>query len=106
MRLNCKKTYDAKRTFVAVANIEHADMIFTDGTPPPNPILKSFLRLCEQYIDDGRLVNERPINEIVEPNAIGTNKSTNKSTNSEGGVTECSGVVAVHCKGKIFYYRL
>lgn len=76
-------------------------MIFTDGTPPPNSILKSFLRLCEQYIDDGR-VSELTINNMLGPNEI----VTNKRTNSEGGITKCSGVVAVHCKGKIFYYRL
>ncbi|VVC42791.1 Hypothetical protein CINCED_3A023821, partial [Cinara cedri] len=90
VRLNCKKTYDAKRTFVAVANIQHTDMVFTDGTPPPSAILKSFLHLCEHYnveVFKGERTND-------EPNLI----ITNKSTNSEAIINKCAGAVAVHCK--------
>lgn len=72
VRLNNKRTYDAKRTFVEVANIQHSDMVFTDGTPPTDAILRGFLNLCERYIGD----------------AAGPTADTH------------DGAVAVHCKGK------
>lgn len=93
VRLNSKRTYDAKRTFVEVANIQHTDMIFTDGTPPTDLILKHFLRLCEQYIDESsETLNTNEINDL---NTI----TTNKNTNSEIVADKCVGAVAVHCKG-------
>lgn len=52
VRLNNKMLYDANRTFVEVANIKHTDMFFTDGTPPPDPILDNFLLLSEQFLDE------------------------------------------------------
>lgn len=69
-------------------------MVFTDGTPPPNSILKSFLRLCEQYNDDGPEC-ESTSDEMIEPNVI----NTNKNMNNEASYIKCAGVVAVHCKG-------
>lgn len=95
VRLNSKKTYDAKRTFVAVANIQHTDLIFTDGTPPSDSILKCFLHLCEQYIDDSCEV-EHTDNEKSESNDITRNIIINNETN----VPNHAGAVAVHCKGK------
>lgn len=62
-------------------------MIFTDGTPPSDSILQSFLNVCEQYINDSSELESKN-NEITLPNKIITN--TNKS----------EGAVAVHCKGK------
>lgn len=95
VRLNSKKTYDAKRTFVAVANIQHTDLIFTDGTPPSDSILKCFLHLCEQYIDDSCEVkltnNEKSESSEITPNII---------INNETNVANHAGAVAVHCKGK------
>lgn len=96
VRLNSKKTYDAKRTFVTVANIQHTDLIFTDGTPPSDAILKCFLRLCEQYIDDNFEV-EHTNNVKSELNEI----TPNLTINSEANVAKYAGAVAVHCKGKI-----
>lgn len=93
VRLNSKKTYDAKRTFVTVANIQHTDLIFTDGTPPSDAILKYFLRLCEQYIDDNCEV-ESTNNEKSELNEI----TPNIIINSEANVAKYAGAVAVHCK--------
>jgi len=93
VRLNSKKTYDAKRTFVAVANIQHTDLVFTDGTPPSDSILKYFLRLCEQYIDDN--CDVELANEKSESNEI-----SNTIINSEDAIAKCVGAVAVHCKGK------
>lgn len=95
VRLNSKKTYDAKRTFVAVANIQHTDLIFTDGTPPSDTILKYFLRLCEQYIDDSCEV-EHTNNEKCESNEI----TPNIIINNEVNIDKHAGAVAVHCKGK------
>jgi len=93
VRLNSKRTYDAKRTFVEVANIQHTDMVFTDGTPPTDTILNNFLNLCEEYIEDVSVV-DRTNSEITEPNAIDMN------VNSDiGSVINCIGAVAVHCKG-------
>ena len=95
VRLNSKKTYDAKRTFVALANIQHTDLVFTDGTPPSDSILKSFLSLCEQYVDDSCEVeltnNEKSQSNEITPNTI---------INSEANVAKYVGAVAVHCKGK------
>ncbi|XP_060844473.1 dual specificity protein phosphatase CDC14C-like [Rhopalosiphum padi] len=91
VRLNSKKTYDAKRTFVAVANIQHTDLVFTDGTPPSDSILKYFLRLCEQYIDDN--CDVELANEKSESNEI-----SNTIINSEDAIAKCVGAVAVHCK--------
>lgn len=95
VRLNSKKTYDAKRTFVAVANIQHTDLVFTDGTPPSDSILKIFLRLCEQYIDDNCDV-ECTNNEKSESSEI----FPNTTINSEVDTAKYVGAVAVHCKGK------
>lgn len=86
MRLNGTMLYDAKRTFVDVANIKHTDMAFTDGTPPPDNILQLFLELCEQYIDD--------ISEVE--------NTCNFNISSEVSVPNCLGAVAVHCKGMIY----
>ncbi|XP_025206218.1 dual specificity protein phosphatase CDC14C isoform X2 [Melanaphis sacchari] len=91
VRLNSKKTYDAKSTFVAVANIQHTDLVFTDGTPPSDSILKVFLRLCEQYIDDNidHINNEKSeANDII----------PNTTINSEDNTAKYIGAVAVHCK--------
>lgn len=95
VRLNSKKTYDAKRTFIELANIQHTDLVFTDGTPPSDSILKGFLHLCEQYIDDSCEV-ECINNEKIESNEI----TPNKILNSEANVAKYIGAVAVHCKGK------
>lgn len=92
VRLNSKKTYDAKRTFVAVANIQHSDLVFTDGTPPTDSILNYFLRLCEEYINDDSEV-ECANNEIGKFDANNTITIINN-------VTKSPGAVAVHCKGK------
>jgi len=108
VRLNSKKTYDAKRTFVAVANIQHTDLVFTDGTPPTDSILKYFLHLCEQYIDDSCDVectnNEKSESNQITPNAIINSEANeitpNTITNSEANAAKCIGAVAVHCKGK------
>lgn len=81
-----------------MANIQHTDLIFTDGTPPPNAILKSFLRLCEQYNEEGKRKND----EMTEPNGI----FTNISSNSEDSINKCTGAVAVHCKGEYLKYNL
>lgn len=78
---------------MAIANIQHTDMIFPDGTPPSDSILNKFLRLCEQYIDEnaeGIFQN----NEMNESNITTTNTSINTNASS-------AGAVAVHCKGKI-----
>lgn len=92
VRLNSKRTYDAKRTFVDVANIKHTDMIFTDGTPPSDAILQLFLKLCAQYIDD--------ISEVECTNKQSELDVTkNTITSSEISSTHCVGAVAVHCKG-------
>lgn len=80
---------------MAVANIQHTDMVFTDGTPPSDLILKKFLRLCEQYIDDSSEVESTNII-INEPNVT----FTNKNGNGETSATKNVGAVAVHCKGK------
>jgi len=95
VRLNSKKTYDAKHTFVAEANIQHTDLIFTDGTPPSDTILKSFLDICEQYIDDSCEV-EHANNEKCESNEC----TPNIIINNEANVGKHAGAVAVHCKGK------
>lgn len=83
VRLNSKRTYDAKCTFVAAANIQHTDLVFTDGTPPTDSILNIFLNLCEQYVND-------------DSDAINRNKNITNKTNT----SKCGGAVAVHCKGK------
>lgn len=93
VRLNSKRTYDAKRTFVDVANIKHTDMVFTDGTPPSDAILQLFLNLCAQYIDDISEV-ECTNNKISESDV-----TKNTITSSEDGSANCVGAVAVHCKG-------
>lgn len=90
IRLNSKKTYDAQGTFVAVARINHTDMVFADGTPPNESILNYFLELCEMYIDDS--------NEVNGSNAIDTN--TNDANKDVDKLHKCGGAVAVHCKGK------
>lgn len=90
VRLNGTILYDAKRTFVDVANIKHTDMAFTDGSPPPDDILQLFLELCEQYIDD--------ISEVA--------NTYNFSISSEVSVPNCIGAVAVHCKGMIYFNSL
>lgn len=69
-------------------------MIFTDGTPPSDSILNSFLCLCEQYIDEnaeGVLTNNE-MNESSIQTTTNTNINTKAST---------AGAVAVHCKGKM-----
>jgi len=82
VRLNNKRTYDAKRTFVEAANIQHSDMVFTDGTPPTDAILGGFLNLCERYVGD--VTDARRANgETTGPTVVDT-----------------GGAVAVHCKGK------
>lgn len=68
-------------------------MVFTDGTPPSDAILKKFLRLCEQYIDCPEV---KSTNNISESNVITKNKNVNGETNTTDNV----GAVAVHCKGK------
>lgn len=95
VRLNSKNTYDARRTFVEAANIQHTDLIFTDGTPPTDAILNKFLDLCEQYIEDIPEVKYMN-NEITGPNAIDNTKRVNDETSS---AFNCVGAVAVHCKG-------
>lgn len=96
VRLNSKNTYNAKSTFVAIANIQHTDLYFTDGTSPPKSILKQFLHLCEQYQDDN-CGDECTSNNISDSNVTNTNLNiTNHST-----VDERVGAVAVHCKGKL-----
>lgn len=100
VRLNSKKTYDAKRTFVEVANIQHTDMIFTDGTPPTDLILKHFLRLCEQYIDESSVLSSN--------NEVNYSNTNTKNKNSEVVADKCVGAVAVHCKGifKLLFFKL
>lgn len=94
VRLNSSVKYNAKSTFVGVANIEHTEMNFSDGTPPPVSILTSFLRLCEQYIDNDPEV-ESLENETSESNA---NHLSNIIDNEVVPLTK--GAIAVHCKGK------
>jgi len=86
--------YDAQRTFVAVANIQHTDMIFTDGTPPSVAILNNFLRLCEQYTDNSSEVKCTNSELKIIPNV-----NTNENSNGNDSTTNCDGAVAVHCKG-------
>lgn len=88
IRLNGNNTYNAEQTFVAVANIQHTDLNFTDGTPPEDYIVNNFLYICEQYIHDGVEV-ESPNDEINGLSAIIF------QTNSP----KCGSAVAVHCKG-------
>lgn len=81
---------------MAVANIQHTDMVFADGTPPSDLVLKKFLRLCEQYIYDCPEVESTNVM-INEPNVITANENVNDDASSTINV----GAVAVHCKGKI-----
>lgn len=94
VRLNSKRTYDAKRTFVDAANIQHTDLFFTDGTPPPDSILKNFLCLCEQYLDDN--CNDELISKNMSESSV-----VNKNINNKSSAVKCDGAVAVHCKGII-----
>lgn len=94
VRLNSKKTYDAKCTFVAVANIQHTDMFFTDGTTPTDLILTAFLRLCEQYVDDGSDF-ESTSDEVNKQHLVTSNQNQNDVC-----AAKCTGAVAIHCKGK------
>lgn len=75
-----------------MANIQHTDMVFTDGTPPTDTILQSFLSVCEQYIDTNDNSESECKNETEESSII--------STNSNICNGKCEGAVAVHCKGK------
>lgn len=52
VRLNNKMLYDANRTFVEVAKIQHTDLFFTDGTHPSDPIIDHFLHISEQFLDE------------------------------------------------------
>lgn len=90
VRLNGKRTYDAENTFVKVANINHVDLGFEDGTSPPDNILNEFFNTCDQYIDDG-YDDQCSNNEMCESNANNTNFNNSNKLGS---------AVAIHCKGK------
>lgn len=80
---------------MAVANIQHTDMVFTDGTPPSDLILQKFLRLCEQYIDD--------CPKVESTNVLNREPSIATNENGEASANQNVGAVAVHCKGKISF---
>lgn len=95
VRLNSNVKYNAKSTFVGVANIEHTEMSFSDGTPPPNSILTSFLRLCEQYIDND------PKIESLEDETSESNATHLSNVLDNEVIPLTRGAIAVHCRGKI-----
>ncbi|XP_050434211.1 dual specificity protein phosphatase CDC14C-like [Adelges cooleyi] len=96
VRLNNKRTYDAKSTFVAAGNIDHTDMFFPDGTPPSDAILSQFLNLCEEFLDD--FPNEECTPEKTDPQDIDSQFSTSNSSVENGICRATKGAVAVHCK--------
>ncbi|XP_050426218.1 dual specificity protein phosphatase CDC14C-like [Adelges cooleyi] len=92
IRLNSKRVYNAKRTFVATGHIDHTDLIFPDGTSPTDLIVLRFLCLCEDFLDD-----------FSTKDGMDQQGTTSQSPTSESLVENnvsrsTKGAVAVHCK--------
>lgn len=95
--MNGRRVYNAQKTFVAVAKINHVDLGFEDGSPPSDNIIDKFFDICDQYIDDSYDV-EYSSNEMSESNASNTNFDTEATSGSNP--PKLGSAVAVHCKSK------
>jgi len=94
--LNGRRFYNAQKTFVAVAKINHVNLDFEDGGLPSDKIIDQFFNICDQYIDDSYDV-EYSNNDMSESK---TNTNFNSEASSGASPPKLGSAVAVHCKGK------